>query len=96
MQWLEWGQVGDPSLFGPSVPNQGTIWVSSATLDVGQANPVLITPKSLAALPMLKDVGCITTRFPSNSGTCTSFLLRAANAVSQVRQGAADATKISV
>lgn len=30
---------------------------------------------------MLKDVGCIIARFPSNSGTCTSFLLRAANAV---------------
>lgn len=73
--------MGDPSLFSPSGPNQGIVWISSASLNVGQANPVLIIPKSLAALPMLKDAGCITTRFPSNSDTCTSFLLRAANAV---------------
>ena len=60
--------MGDQTLFSPSVPNQGTVWISSGSLAVGQTIPLPITPKNVATLPVLKDVGCITTRFPNNSG----------------------------
>lgn len=54
------------------------VWFISDSLLIRQTIPLLITPKNVATLPMLKDVGCITARFPNNSGTCTSFLVRTA------------------
>lgn len=67
-------RMGDQPVLNPSASSQGPAWTSSGSHPWAQ-NFLLITPKSIATLSVLKDVDCMMTRFSNHCVACPCFLI---------------------